>query len=285
MGESSTDSPPYPEDGKGINSNGRLDSEYKTLEIEMDTVKDRIVTIISEKEHLIEENRCLKNELGQRHLEERTSVDTESVEEVDMEDASSKEDISTQTVFDGLHCELAVSNGDDKELVEKLRSRIIELENEAIQTKAAFEKENNELKEQCSDLENSLDLLRVEYEKCEDYWHDKLREARELYEQDRSAMDEKFQDLAMKINEYEDAFPMQYNDNRLPLIEERPSLEQQVTDLEDECDGLRKELYSIKVEQDSIVTNYQRQFEVKSTAVLLLENQCLFILLIFVNVC
>lgn len=114
---------------------------------------------------------------------------------------------------------------------------------------------------------HSLDLLREEYEKCEDYWHDKLTEAREIYESDKSAMDEKFQDLLTKIKEYEETFInsssiSNYQPMRLPPIEERANLEQQVTELEDECEGLRRELRSLKVEQDSIISNYQRQWEV-----------------------
>jgi chromosome segregation ATPase len=137
------------------------------------------------------------------------------------------------------------------------------LENEAV----TFQQERKELKEQCTDMESSLDLLREEYEKCEDYWHDKLQEASDIYEQDKHAMDEKFQDLLIKINEYEETFMSTNATNypmKLPPIEERASLEQQVTDLEEECDELRRELYSLKEEQDSVLTTYQRELEVNS---------------------
>lgn len=147
----------------------------------------------------------------------------------------------------------------DSSILSELHSRILQLETDA----AVRDREGNELREQCSELESSLDLLREEYEKCEDYWHDKLDEARNIYEIDKCAMDEKFQDLLLKIKEYEEAFLTSPSyPIRLPPIEESRTYEQQVTDLEEECEGLRRELRSLKVDQDSILSNYQRQWEV-----------------------
>lgn len=44
-------------------------------------------------------------------------------------------------------------------------------------------KEIGELKEKCTELETSLELMRVEYEKCEDYWQGKLNEERAIFDQ------------------------------------------------------------------------------------------------------
>jgi len=271
MGESSTDSPQAcPEDFRSRANhvisvpllNGKADPEYEKLEIEMDTVKEKIATIISEKQHLLEENLTLKSELY-LHVDNRQDdmpvslpiemVHSPNFKRVQYTDAScqTSEDLNIDTP--------------DAELVKKLRERILELETESMRTKADFEKERKELKDQCADLESSLDLLRVEYEKCEDYWHDKLQEARDLYDQDRAASDEKLHELIQKIKEYDEAFMPMMAYDKLPPIEERASLERQVTDLEEECEVLRQELQSIRLEKDTTITSYQKQLEVNYT--------------------
>lgn len=44
-------------------------------------------------------------------------------------------------------------------------------------------KENQELREKCAELEAGLEMMRVEYEKCEDYWQGKLNEERAIFDQ------------------------------------------------------------------------------------------------------
>lgn len=148
----------------------------------------------------------------------------------------------------------------------QLKEQVRSLEEGLSEKQAAYNKENSDLKVQCKDLESSLDLLKEEYDKCEDYWHEKLQEARESYEQDKADMDDRFQDLLLKIKEYDELLltsPIANVANeRLPPIEERASLERQVTDLEEECEVLRTELKSVKMEQDDVIVTYQRSFEV-----------------------
>jgi hypothetical protein len=68
-----------------------------------------------------------------------------------------------------------------------------------------------------------------EYEKCEDYWANKLEEERHLYDQEQKLSDEKFSELMSKIREYEEMFGAQEDDSdMLSTIEERGSLEKQV---------------------------------------------------------
>ncbi|OXA42644.1 ninein [Folsomia candida] len=241
LGETSTDSPVtsiMPPDDYGSNT---------TLERELETVQRKIdstILVENKKFHSLKheiDNSASSEKFGREAVEVATqtmNTDDHSKDDVDMED---------MTKDGGLA---------------QLTSRIAQLESDAI----IMDKERRDLRDTCTDLELSLDLLREEYEKCEDYWHDKLTEAREIYESDKSAMDEKFQDLLTKIKEYEETFInsssiSNYQPMRLPPIEERANLEQQVTELEDECEGLRRELRSLKVEQDSIISNYQRQWE------------------------
>ncbi|XP_012266403.2 blastoderm-specific protein 25D isoform X1 [Athalia rosae] len=97
--------------------------------------------------------------------------------------------------------------------------------------------EKRQLMERTIELERSLDLLRTEYEQCEDYWAGKLEEERQLFEQEQRISDEKFSELIAKMAEYEEQFgpgDKDQNDGRLSPIEERFNLEQQYTHLEAE---------------------------------------------------
>ena len=71
-----------------------------------------------------------------------------------------------------------------------------------IETTHAAEKK--QLIEQCAELERSLDMLKAEYEECEDYWTAKLEEERQLFEQEQKISDEKFSELIAKMAEYEE---------------------------------------------------------------------------------
>ncbi|XP_012288613.1 blastoderm-specific protein 25D isoform X2 [Orussus abietinus] len=113
---------------------------------------------------------------------------------------------------------------------EKLKQLLEEQE-----TKYVIEKK--QLTERCVELERSLDLLRAEYEQCEDYWAGKLEEERQLFEQEQKISDEKLSELIAKMAEYEEQFgsgDKSRNDGRLSPIEERFNLEQQYIDLEEE---------------------------------------------------
>ena len=45
--------------------------------------------------------------------------------------------------------------------------------------------ENRTLKEKCDELSSCLDMLRNEYDQCEEYWASKLDDERKLYEEVR----------------------------------------------------------------------------------------------------
>ncbi|XP_031366511.1 blastoderm-specific protein 25D [Apis dorsata] len=111
-----------------------------------------------------------------------------------------------------------------------LNSKLKELE-------TAHAAEKKQLIEQCAELERSLDMLKIEYEECEDYWTAKLEEERQLFEQEQKISDEKFSELIAKMAEYEELIsPVDKikNGGRLSPIEEKFNLEQQYLDLEEE---------------------------------------------------
>jgi len=98
-----------------------------------------------------------------------------------------------------------------------------------------LEIEKKQLIERCQELERSLDLLKVEYEECEDYWAAKLEEERQLFEQEQKMSDDKLAELINKIAEYEELISpsdKSKNNGRLSPIEEKFNLEQQVRIIE-----------------------------------------------------
>lgn len=80
------------------------------------------------------------------------------------------------------------------------------------------------------ELESSLEMMKAEYDKCEDYWSGKLAEERELLGEEQRLGDARLAELLAKVAEYE----RQFAPPALPTIDERHSLEAQFTDLEDE---------------------------------------------------
>ena len=82
-------------------------------------------------------------------------------------------------------------------------------------------------------LEESLDLMRNEFESMEDYWQKKMKEERELYESQLQMNEKQFKDLEVKMKEYEDLLmtiepKQQMEVDRLSTIDEKRGLEEQV---------------------------------------------------------
>lgn len=122
------------------------------------------------------------------------------------------------------------------------RERLNDLRIEEQESKHIIEKK--QLTDRCAELERSLDLLRSEYEQCEDYWAAKLEEERQLFEQEQKISDDKFSELIAKMAEYEEQFSpgdKERNDGRLSPIEEKFNLEQQYADLEDEYERFKSQ--------------------------------------------
>ncbi|KAJ8721754.1 hypothetical protein PYW07_002529 [Mythimna separata] len=87
------------------------------------------------------------------------------------------------------------------------------------------------------DLESSLEQMKAEYDKCEEYWSGKLEEERDMYSEEQRLGDERLAELVAKIGDYERQFAPAA---ALPTIDERHSLEAQFTDLEDEFARYRR---------------------------------------------
>ena len=138
------------------------------------------------------------------------------------------------------------SSGDNDESMRESMKLVLQ------EQEAKHINEKKQLNDRCTELERSLDLLRAEYEQCEDYWAAKLEEERQLFEQEQKISDDKFSELITKMAEYEEQFSpgdKSRTDGRLSPIEEKFNLEQQYADLEDEFEELKirsSELLSLK---------------------------------------
>lgn len=103
-----------------------------------------------------------------------------------------------------------------------------------------YEQEKKDLITKCAELENCIELLKSEYEKCEDYWASKLDEERQMFDLEQAQNNEKLNELITKVTEYEEQFALQdVVDSRLPPIEEK-DLEKQFTDLEQEFEEYKE---------------------------------------------
>lgn len=129
------------------------------------------------------------------------------------------------------------AGGAKDEEIARLRERIKELE---ASVKALSNGDASELQARVVELEGSLEQMRKEFEDLEDYWQGKLNDERVLYEADQRKSNEKFDELVLKMAEYEEQFVQGLDkDGRLSPIEEKGQLEQQYADLESEMDELR----------------------------------------------
>ncbi|KAL1491895.1 hypothetical protein ABEB36_012417 [Hypothenemus hampei] len=103
-----------------------------------------------------------------------------------------------------------------------------------------LENENRELTTKCGELEDCVELLKNEYEQCEDYWQNKVDEERQFFEAEQKISGEKLNEVLDKMREYEEQYANQdVLDSRLPPILETDNLEKQFTDLEQEFEDFK----------------------------------------------
>lgn len=125
-----------------------------------------------------------------------------------------------------------------------------------------LESTNSELSAKCAELENCIDLLRNEYEQCEDYWQNKVDEERQLFELEQKQNTDKLNDLIEKMKEYEEQFAItSQQDNKLPTIEEF-NLEKQFTDLEQEYEEYKMIREEELREKDEEIQQLKQQLEI-----------------------
>ena len=83
-------------------------------------------------------------------------------------------------------------------------------------------------------LEESLDLMKEEFESMEDYWQNKLEDERKFYEEQLKTNENQFRELESRMKEYDEVLITHLDDNKqddndkLSTIDETSSLEYQV---------------------------------------------------------
>ncbi|KAK4318493.1 hypothetical protein Pmani_010512 [Petrolisthes manimaculis] len=150
--------------------------------------------------------------------------------------------------------------------LKELEEQIMMLEEDLTQEKDGLEKQRANLVEKNNKLEHDLELLRVEFDKSEDYWSLKLQEEQDYYEEERRLYDDKFSALERKIREYEELVlaggggsggsggvgggrDISEDSDRLSTIDESVVWEKQVTDLEEEVSALHKQVDQLREER------------------------------------
>ncbi|KAL6430651.1 hypothetical protein ACFW04_006914 [Cataglyphis niger] len=218
--------------GKSIASELEMECEERTNE----SLRDLVVSKISKP------NTFAKRIMVSSSMEDFSSQDTKDITQNKMTSLRDypprKEEHSADQCKNNKE-KINSSNITEVENIPKVITTNVEL----------LEIEKKQLIERCQELERSLDLLKTEYEECEDYWAAKLEEERQLFEQEQKISDDKLAELINKIVEYEELISpsdkLKSGGGRLSPIEEKFTLEQQYIALEEEFEKWR-----IKTEKD-----------------------------------
>ncbi|KAK9508084.1 hypothetical protein O3M35_007825 [Rhynocoris fuscipes] len=222
-----------------------LERHCHELESELERVREKIVTILTERKACTEENCALKLKL--HNIMKHTSQLDEGLlnEMVSLSNHTNINEISsTKSINNSLKCLDSALNEESahEKHMECLNCLKIKSETENLNLEInRLNEEKDALTKRCGELETSLELMRIEYEKTEDYWESKLEEERRLFELDQQQSDEKFAELEAKIQEY--SAELSAEESRRPVLPpiEEDFLERQFTDLEEEFRTYRLE--------------------------------------------
>ena len=224
----------------------QLERQCKDLEDQLDQVKHQIVKIVTDKNDFSKENAVLKNyQIAFTSLTEQNSFLKQKLEM-----NTTKLDASFESSFKIPETDRTSPDGQEKEREQALTIKSsIEHESEMktlvdkvsvlLEEKTLNDqkfKELNCLQEKNKELEDSLDMIREEFENMEDYWEKKLNDERAFYEDQLKMSETQFKELENKLKEYDEVLVgtsdskevQDADDDKLSTIEETFSLECQV---------------------------------------------------------
>jgi len=195
-----------------------------------------------------------RSEIPEMHSDRTQTVNT-SCSSVFATVSEEENEMEWKTISD--NCKSSGSLGDDEGISEDSHSSI--KFDKLLHDYNRLTQENKTLKEKCNELSSCLDMLRNEYDQCEEYWASKLDEERRLYEevskillkqttgiisykyvdrifcssvQEQRISDEKFVELQQKIEEYSEMYDTETMASqlscKLPPIAENDCLEKEV---------------------------------------------------------
>lgn len=208
------------------NTKEQLEQHCRDLKSQLDKVKVEIVKILSERNACSKENCALKNHISDlksslghsssleetdnyyrvAFLSESPSLGTENFPasgEPSLELKSGlSEDCLVISETNGINVnEVRTVNNDESESIFLLKC---EFADQLSVVEENHMKEKIELLERCTNLESSIEMLRQEYEKCEDYWASKLEEERVNYDKEQRTLDKKYKKILAELKEYDE---------------------------------------------------------------------------------
>ncbi|XP_073989455.1 blastoderm-specific gene 25D isoform X3 [Rhodnius prolixus] len=249
-----------------------LERHCHELESELERVREKILSILTERRACSEENCALKLKL---HLLMKHSVDNAKTDEdVSNEIATlsnhlniHNEKNTTKLPENSFKCLESALNDQESALEKQMECLMCTTNKENNTSEVNKLREENELlAKRCGELETSLELMRIEYEKTEDYWESKLEEERRLFEMDQQQSDEKFAELEAKILEY--SAELNAEESKRPMLPpiEEDFLEKQFTDLEDEFRNYKIESTKELAEKEEEIRQLKQNIEILKTS-------------------
>ena len=141
----------------------------------------------------------------------------------------------------------------DRKNIEEIKRKVDHFEEILRSVETNYESRVKELSDKNLDLEESLELMRHEFEEMENYWQKKIEDERTFYDKQIKLEERHFRDLELKILEYDERFSMDRTET-LFTIQEDDRLEDEVTILEGELEELRDRIRELTDENQKLQT-------------------------------
>ena len=141
----------------------------------------------------------------------------------------------------------------ERKNMEQLRTRVDHFEEMLRNVASDYDSRVKELSDKNSDLEESLELMRHEFEEMENYWQKKIEDERSFYDKQIKLEEGHFRDLELRILEYDERFSTDQPKN-LFTIQEGECLEDEVALLEGELEELRDHMKKLTEENKKLRT-------------------------------
>jgi len=167
----------------------QLKQHCRSLEGELDGVKSEIMRILSEKNGVLKENKSLKDlQIENRHLKEENKNLKLKFEQMVGDNSPFQSPNSSQ---ENIELELPDRSSPDGEELNKICK-------ESTSEEYCCDKHDHS-EDQIKLLEESLELMKYEFDRMETYWRNKLESERNFYERHIEQNDTKFEELQQQI--------------------------------------------------------------------------------------
>jgi len=136
---------------------------------------------------------------------------------------------------------------------EKYSEAVTKVKSDSCMQEKGAESESNMLLETNKHLEESLELMRTEFDSMEDYWQKKVEDEREFYEEQLKISENQFKELEVRMKDYEELLAsMEHPEadklQQLYPIDEQREQEESVNEWEEEISQLKSEMEDLRFE-------------------------------------